>query len=111
MVPQRRHAQNASAAPRIFTRHPKKTFATISRVRRTCRASRNTSILGPKADFKTSLRCGNNDRLDAAGLARIARFPPTDLSLQDLSLQHEWGLRWAYGTNSCSHAAIFAFPA
>ena len=58
---------------------------------------------GPKPDFET---------LDVAGSSandgdeQLLDLPPTDLSLQ-----HEWGLRWVYGMNNCSHAAIFVFAA
>jgi hypothetical protein len=37
---------------------------------------------------------------------QLLNFLPTDLSLQ-----HDWGIPWAYGMNNCSHSATFVFAA
>jgi hypothetical protein len=48
--PSYRRARNASAALKIFVRHPKKTFSTLSGVKQTSRRKAATSVFDPEAD-------------------------------------------------------------
>jgi hypothetical protein len=76
--PPRRRAQNASAALRIFVRHPKKTFATISATSRLmhCRILQSITICVTAATVELLVKksCCNAAASALAVLARLRHF-------------------------------------